>query len=221
LVHVRGGQSAEVEHEYNESMYFTTTGLYTLDGSPPTVAVLESTQHMHKSNPLESFTILAGLAKGNRHLARRAWIAVGLQIMAQWTGITAVTVYSSVLFGQAGYNSITVDGLSGGESIFSASSHVICLTHSLFPGVNSIGLIGTVISALILDRIGRRKVCNLWASVSSAMILKTTAHVAGSHNRRFMPCGRKRHRRRFVRSKSPEPFQSRKYRAWRRLDAFL
>jgi hypothetical protein len=94
--------------------------------------VLESTIHMRKSNPLESITILAGVAKGDRRLARRAWIAVSLQIMASWTGITAVTVYASVLFGQAGYKSITVAGLSGGKLFRSLTSSLISLTVSLF-----------------------------------------------------------------------------------------
>jgi hypothetical protein len=71
---------------------------------------------MRKSNPLEAFTILAGLAKGDRHLGRRAWFAVLLQIMTEWTGITAVTVYSDVLFSQAGYKTVRAAGLSGGES---------------------------------------------------------------------------------------------------------
>jgi len=59
-----------------------------------------------------------------------------LQIMASWTGITAVTAYSPVLLSQAGYNHLTQNGLAG--------------------GLNTIGIIGTIISAHIVDRLGRR-----------------------------------------------------------------
>jgi MFS family permease len=71
------------------------------------------------------------------HLGRRAWLCIWLQIMASWTGITAVTAYSPVLLSQAGYSSLKQNGLAG--------------------GLNTIGIIGTVISAHIVDRLGRRK----------------------------------------------------------------
>ncbi|KAJ6018978.1 hypothetical protein N7522_001045 [Penicillium canescens] len=56
--------------------------------------------------------------------------------MASWTGITAVTAYSPVLLHQAGYSTITQNGLAG--------------------GLNTVGIIGTIISAQIVDRLGRR-----------------------------------------------------------------
>lgn len=118
LIHVRGGQTPEVEREYAESA-FLNNSLSALDPRRTYTlryAVIESTKHMRKSNPLEAVTILAGLAKGDRHLGRRAWFAVLLQIMTEWTGITAVTVYSDVLFSQAGYKAVRAAGLSGGES---------------------------------------------------------------------------------------------------------
>lgn len=48
----------------------------------------------------------------------------------------AVTAYSPILLSQAGYSQVTQNGLAG--------------------GLNTIGIIGTVISAHIVDRIGRR-----------------------------------------------------------------
>jgi MFS family permease len=63
--------------------------------------------------------------------------------MASWTGITAVTAYSPVLLRQAGYSEIKQNGLAG--------------------GLNTIGIIGTIISAQIVDRYGRRK-CLMWGA---------------------------------------------------------
>lgn len=56
--------------------------------------------------------------------------------MASWTGITAVTAYSPVLLSAAGYNELTQNGLAG--------------------GLSTVGIIGTIISAQIVDRLGRR-----------------------------------------------------------------
>ena len=57
--------------------------------------------------------------------------------MVSWTGITAVTAYSPVLLKAAGYRSLKQNGLAG--------------------GLNTIGIIGTIISIQIVDRLGRRK----------------------------------------------------------------
>lgn len=56
--------------------------------------------------------------------------------MASWTGITAVTAYSPVLLKVAGYTTLTQNGLAG--------------------GLNTIGIVGTIISATIVDKLGRR-----------------------------------------------------------------
>lgn len=52
------------------------------------------------------------------------------------TSSQAVTAYSPTLLKQAGYSSIKQNGLAG--------------------GINTIGIIGTIISAQIVDRLGRR-----------------------------------------------------------------
>ncbi|OQD88704.1 hypothetical protein PENANT_c003G01911 [Penicillium antarcticum] len=74
---------------------------------------------------------------------QRAWLCIWLQIMGSWTGITAVTAYAPVLLHQAGYSTITQNGLAG--------------------GLNTVGIIGTIISAQIVDRLGRR-VCLMGGS---------------------------------------------------------
>lgn len=98
------------------------------------VAIAEESK---PSSPIQFAKILMG--KGSRpgsNLGRRAWLCVWLQIMASWTGITAVTAYSPTLLKSAGYSQLTQSGLAG--------------------GINSIGIVGTIISAHIVDRLGRR-----------------------------------------------------------------
>ncbi|KAL4922600.1 general substrate transporter [Aspergillus aurantiobrunneus] len=99
--------------------------------------IIAMAQDSQRSSPIQFVRILFG--KGGRpgaNLARRAWLCVWLQIMASWTGISAITAYSPTLLSQAGYSDLTQNGLAG--------------------GVNTIGIIGTIISAQIVDRIGRR-----------------------------------------------------------------
>lgn len=90
------------------------------------------------SSPVEFLKILAGRGgKPGDNLAQRAWLCLLLQIMSSWTGITAVTAYSPVLLSAAGYPKLTQNGLAG--------------------GLNTVGIVGTIISAQIVDRFGRRK----------------------------------------------------------------
>ncbi|KAF4313524.1 Sugar/inositol transporter [Botryosphaeria dothidea] len=117
LEQVRGKYDASVETEFLEI-----------------VAVAKESK---KSSPLQFAKILVGKGgKRGGHLGRRAWLCLWLQIMASWTGITAVTAYSPVLLSQAGYSTLTQNGLAG--------------------GLNTIGIVGTIISAQIVDRLGRR-----------------------------------------------------------------
>ncbi|KAH6713778.1 general substrate transporter [Leptodontidium sp. MPI-SDFR-AT-0119] len=123
LVHVRGNDGPEVEKEFLEIC-----------------AIAEGSK---AASPVEFAKIIAGRADSSPHLGRRAWLCIWLQIMASWTGITAVTAYSPVLLTQAGYGSIKQGGLAG--------------------GLNTIGIIGTIISAQIVDRLGRRR-CLIWGA---------------------------------------------------------
>ncbi|KAK3297927.1 general substrate transporter [Chaetomium fimeti] len=117
LEHVRGGYGPAVEQEFREI-----------------AAVAKDSQ---RSSPIQFAKILAGQGgKPGHHLGRRAWLCMWLQIMASWTGITAVTAYSPVLLSAAGYSELTQNGLAG--------------------GLNTVGIVGTVISAQIVDRLGRR-----------------------------------------------------------------
>jgi MFS family permease len=69
--------------------------------------------------------------------------------MASWTGITAVTAYSPVLLHQAGYSEIKQNGLAG--------------------GLNTIGIVGTIISATVVDKFGRRA-CLVWGAAGLFLV---------------------------------------------------
>lgn len=118
LEHVRGNNGPEVQRELLE--------------------ITAAAKDSQKSSPIQFAKILAGRggSKSGHHLGRRAWLCIWLQIMASWTGITAVTAYSPVLLSAAGYNELTQNGLAG--------------------GLSTVGIIGTIISAQIVDRLGRR-----------------------------------------------------------------
>jgi MFS family permease len=73
------------------------------------------------------------------------------QPLLTWRHIQAVTAYSPVLLKQAGYSDIKQNGLAG--------------------GINTIGIIGTIISAQIIDRFGRRVCLIGGAGVLSAVNL--------------------------------------------------
>ncbi|KAJ5669757.1 hypothetical protein N7462_010827 [Penicillium macrosclerotiorum] len=107
--------------------------------------IITTAKDSKPSSPVQFAKILCG--QGGRpgtNLGRRAWLCIWLQIMASWTGITAVTAYSPILLEQAGYSSIKQNGLAG--------------------GINTIGIIGTIISAQIIDRLGRR-VCLMGGAI--------------------------------------------------------
>ena len=115
--HIRGRKGLDVEKEFLEIC-----------------AVAEDSK---PSSPIQFAKVLLARATNGAHLGRRAWLYLWLQIMASWTGITAVAAYSPVLLKQTGYSSIKHNGLAG--------------------GLNTIGIVGTIISAQIVDRYGRRK----------------------------------------------------------------
>jgi sugar porter (SP) family MFS transporter len=123
LEHIWGSKRIEVDEEFLE---ICTAA----EGSKP-------------SSLIQFAKVLFGRATNRAHLGRRAWLCLWLQIMASWTGITAVTAYSPVLLKQAGYSALKQNGLAG--------------------GLNSIGIIGTIISTQTVDRLGRRK-CLIWGA---------------------------------------------------------
>ncbi len=78
LQHIRGSYDAHVEQEFDE--------------------IAAMAQHTKPSSPIEFVKIILGMDKSHgANLGRRAWLCIWLQIMASWSGITAVTAYSPVL----------------------------------------------------------------------------------------------------------------------------
>lgn len=79
------------------------------------------------ASPLQFAKVLLGRCKGKAaHLGRRAWLCLWLRT----PGLV------SLLLRHAGYGIIKRNGLAG--------------------GLNTIGIVGTIISAHIVDRLGRR-----------------------------------------------------------------
>ncbi|OJD31851.1 mfs sugar transporter [Diplodia corticola] len=112
-------------------------GSYDAEVEMEYVEIVVVAKKSKKSSPLQFAKILVGKGgKTGHHLGRRAWLCMLLQIMASWTGITVVTAYAPVLLSQAGYSTLMQSGLAG--------------------GVNTVGIAGTIISAQIVDRLGRR-----------------------------------------------------------------
>ena len=88
------------------------------------------------ASPLQFAKVLVGRGEGKAaHLGRRAWLCLWLQIMTSWTGITAVAASSPILLSQPKYSAMTQYILAGGH--------------------NTIGIVDTIISAQIVDRLGR------------------------------------------------------------------
>lgn len=148
LEHVRGRYDAAVEQEFNEI-----------------VAVAGENK---SGSPIEFIRIILGLDKSKgAHFGRRAWLCIWLQIMASWTGITAVTAYSPVLLSQAGYSAIKQNGLAG--------------------GLNTIGIVGTIISAQIVDRYGRRQ-CLMWGAAGLSIVNLIVSPISPKYNHFVLTC---------------------------------
>ncbi len=97
-------------------------------------------------------SLFFGTASGKLHLPLRANLAFWLQIMMEWNGITAVTVFSPTIYTQAGYDTNKAGWLSA-------------LT-------NTTGILGTIIASQTIDRFGRRKVMFYGAAgLGTAMFL--------------------------------------------------
>ncbi|KAI5121479.1 hypothetical protein M0805_003935 [Coniferiporia weirii] len=98
------------------------------------------------------FAMFFGIGWGDLHVARRVQLSIWLQIVQEWVGIAAVTVYAPVIFSQAGYGSKKSEWLSG---------------------VNTITyMLSTLVAAATIDRFGRR--AGLWVGAvvqGIAMIL--------------------------------------------------
>ncbi|CCM00853.1 uncharacterized protein FIBRA_02896 [Fibroporia radiculosa] len=86
------------------------------------------------------FAMLFGFHDSDLHVARRVQLSIWLQIVQEWVGIAAITVYAPTIFAEAGYGARKSQWLSGLNDI----------TYML----------STLLAVLTIDRLGRR--IGLW-----------------------------------------------------------
>jgi hypothetical protein len=89
-------------------------------------------------------------SQGRFHIRRRVHLVIWLQIVQEWVGIAAITVYQPTIFSQAGFGTNKSNWLSGLNIIFYMSS--------------------TIIAVLTLDRWGRR-ISLYWGAVGQGIAL--------------------------------------------------
>ncbi|OSD00695.1 general substrate transporter [Trametes coccinea BRFM310] len=94
-------------------------------------------EHASRNSYLSMFF---GRNDGGLHIARRVQLSVWLQIVQEWVGIAAITVYAPTIFAEAGYGARKAQWLSGLNDI----------TYML----------STLLAVLTIDRLGRR--IGLW-----------------------------------------------------------
>jgi len=100
------------------------------------IAQLDATVESSNHKRYRFWNVTFGRHSGKLHLGRRVALAAGIMLMMEWTGILAITVYSSTLFSQAGYDSNKAGWLSG--------------------LANTIGIPATIAGIFTIDRFGRR-----------------------------------------------------------------
>jgi len=87
---------------------------------------------------------------GTLHMSRRTQLAIWIQILQEWTGIAAITIYQPIIFAQAGFTPSKSGLLSGINTITYMFSTLICV--------------------FTLDRLGRR-VTLYWGAVVQGIAL--------------------------------------------------
>ncbi|TBU39941.1 general substrate transporter [Dichomitus squalens] len=91
-----------------------------------------------------------GFHDGGLHIARRVQLSVWLQIVQEWVGIAAITVYAPTIFAEAGYGARKAQWLSGLNDV----------TYML----------STLLAVVTIDRLGRR-VGLWWGAVGQGISL--------------------------------------------------
>ncbi|KAI0354200.1 general substrate transporter [Trametes cingulata] len=94
-------------------------------------------EHASRNSYLSMFF---GRNDGGLHIARRVQLSIWLQIVQEWVGIAAITVYAPTIFAEAGYGARKSQWLSGLNDI----------TYML----------STLLAVVTIDRLGRR--IGLW-----------------------------------------------------------
>lgn len=113
--------------------------------------VLRTVQQEEEAKSLNYIKMFLGIGSGDVHLGRRIQLAFWLQVLMQYgTGIAAVVIYSGTIFRTAGFGSH--------ESSFLSAASL------------TVGILGTLIAAFTLDRVGRRRTL-YWGSIVLSIVL--------------------------------------------------
>ncbi|KAK0237232.1 general substrate transporter [Armillaria nabsnona] len=77
-------------------------------------AIAEVVELERKHSKMNSYwNMFWGIGSGDLHIARRVQLSIWLQILQEWVGIAAITVYAPTIFSQAGYGARKSQWLSG------------------------------------------------------------------------------------------------------------
>ncbi|KAM5540968.1 hypothetical protein V8D89_005279 [Ganoderma adspersum] len=104
-------------------------------------------EHSERNSYISMFF---GLHDNGLHVARRVQLSIWLQIVQEWVGIAAITVYAPTIFAEAGYGARKAQWLSGLNDI----------TYML----------STLLAVATIDRLGRR-VGLWWGAVGQGISL--------------------------------------------------
>ncbi|KAK4698355.1 hypothetical protein P7C70_g7926, partial [Phenoliferia sp. Uapishka_3] len=66
-------------------------------------------------------------SSGKLHMSRRTQLAIWIQILQEWGGIAAITVYAPIIFQLAGFDAAKAGWISGVNNIFYMFSTLICV----------------------------------------------------------------------------------------------
>lgn len=111
------------------------------------VDILETLeQERNLSNFNSYWSIITDYKKDKLHYGRRAWLGFGIQILMEvGTGTSLTTIYAPTIFKQAGFGTYKAGWLSGMNS--------------------TMGVLGTIASAFVIDRFGRRPILMVGGAV--------------------------------------------------------
>ncbi|KAJ3537362.1 hypothetical protein NM688_g6703 [Phlebia brevispora] len=112
------------------------------------VAVVALEKQNSKRNSYIS--MFFGLHGGDLHIARRVQLSIWLQIVQEWVGIAAITVYAPTIFAEAGYSSRKSQWMSGLNDV----------TYML----------STLMAVVTIDRWGRR-IGLYWGAIGQGISL--------------------------------------------------
>ena len=112
------------------------------------VAIVDLEREHGNTNYVKMFF---GIGSGKEHIGRRIQLAFWLQVLMQYgTGIASVVIYSGTVFETAGYTGTS-------QTLLSACLMIV-------------GIIGTGVASVTLDRVGRRRTLYWGAAVLSVFL---------------------------------------------------